>query len=67
MSLIEVMLFKLEDNGEIAAQKLFKILSGTHTVKASALKSWVPDIELARMETIKSIIPEISLLVQKLG
>ena len=38
MSLIEVMLFKLEDNGEIAAQKLFKLLSETHSIKTNAFK-----------------------------
>ena len=52
MSLTEVMLFKLEANREIAAQKLFKIL---------------PDIELARVETINSVIPDTSFLVLKIG
>ena len=50
-SIIEIMLFKLEANGEIAAHKLFKRLSGTHVIKTSAVKSWVSDIEFARMKT----------------
>ena len=39
LSIIEKMLVKLEDNGEIAAQKLFKVLLDKYTVKTSALKS----------------------------
>ena len=33
LSVIEAMLFKLEDNREIAAQKLLKILSDSHSIK----------------------------------
>ena len=54
MSIIEVMLFKLEDNGKIAAQKLFKILSDTHVIETNAEKSWVTGIKLTRMETFNS-------------
>ena len=47
MALIEVMLFNLEDNGDTHS-----ILSDTHSIKTNTLKSWVPDIELARIETV---------------
>ena len=67
VSIIEVMLFKLEENGEIAVQKLFKILSDTHAPKTNALKSWAADIEFARMETVNSESSETSFLVLKIG
>ena len=54
MSVIEVMLFKLADNGKIAAQKFHKILADTHIIKTNATEPWVTDIELARMETFNS-------------
>ena len=67
MSVIEVMLFKMEDNGEIAAPKLLKIFSDAHSIKTNASKSWVSDIEFARMETANSIIPDTSFPVLKIG
>ena len=39
----------------------------THSIKTNASKSWVFDIELARMETLNSIIPDPSFLVLKIG
>ena len=67
MSTIEVMLFKLEDTDEIAAQKFHKILSDTHIIKTNATEPWVTDFELARMETFNSEISDTSFLVLKIG
>ena len=56
MSIIEVMLFKLEDSGEKSAakNKLLKMLSDTHSIKTNAVKSWRTDLKLVRMETVSS-------------
>ena len=63
MSIIEIMLFKLQDSGEIAEQKLLKILLDIYSIKTNAAKSWLSDIEFARMETLNSVIPDTSFLV----
>ena len=47
MSIIEAMLFKLEDKGEIAAKKLIKGLLDAHVIKTSALKFSVADLKRA--------------------
>ena len=39
MSIIEIMLFKLEDNGEIAAQKLLKIVLEFARMKKNKLRN----------------------------
>ena len=52
------MLFNLEDNGEVAVQKLLKILLDTHSNKSNASNSLISDIEFARVEKLNSEIPD---------
>ena len=41
MSVIQIMLFKLQDSGKIAEQNLIKILLDTHSIKTNIATSWV--------------------------
>ena len=50
ISVAEVMMFKFEDNGDIAAKALHKILLDQQSVKKHALDTWVIHIEFARLE-----------------
>ena len=64
MYIIEVMLFKLEDNGEIPAQKLFTILPDTHVIKTNAKNPWVKVMNWIFRITKLKISPTLSVQVQ---
>ena len=51
--------------GEVKLNPI-KILLDTHSIKTNTSKSWVSDIEFARMETLNSRIPDASFLVLKI-
>ena len=57
----------MEDNGETAVLKCFKILLDTHSIKTNVSKSWVSDIEFAKMETLNSVITDSYFVVLKIG